>query len=105
MGPWSNSIKNPALVDIRDTVAALKKAGRTLDELLHQTRRPLQSGASFRSIRPFSQTCVRRPLKPISRTGATNEYDYDQRRRRDLLQGLGQRSAHRVQPWLAAVRR
>jgi hypothetical protein len=32
MGLWSNSIMNPALVDIRDTVATLKKAGRTLDE-------------------------------------------------------------------------
>jgi hypothetical protein len=30
--PWSNSIMNAALVYIRDTVAALKKAGRTLDE-------------------------------------------------------------------------
>jgi hypothetical protein len=55
MGPWSNSIMNPALVDIRDTVAALKKAGRTLDKLLQQSRRPLltQSGVSFPSIRPF----------------------------------------------------
>jgi hypothetical protein len=46
---------NPALVDIRDTVAALKKAGRTLDELLQQCGRPLptQSGASFPSIRLF----------------------------------------------------
>jgi hypothetical protein len=39
----------PALVDIRDTVAALKKAGRTLDKLLQQSRRPFptQSGAGF----------------------------------------------------------
>jgi hypothetical protein len=32
-------------------------------------------------------------------------YDYDQRWHADLLQGLGQRSAHRIQPRLAVVGR
>jgi hypothetical protein len=31
-----------------------------------------------------------------------NAYDRHQGRHRNFLQGLGQRAAHRVQPWLAA---
>ena len=37
--------------------------------------------------------------------GSDHEHDHNQGRRRDLLQGLGQGPAHRVQPRLAAVGR
>src|ERR1017187_1380546 len=44
----------------------------------------------------------RRP--PPTKKEAHNEYDYDERRYTDLLQGLGDRTACGVQPRLAALR-
>ena len=56
--------------------------------------------------RPAPFTPDTRPrTSPIPRRGDDDEHDHDQGRHADLLQGLGQRAAHRVPARLAAVGR
>jgi hypothetical protein len=51
VGLRSNSIMNPALADIRYTVVALKKSGRTLDETVAAKSTAAHDGTWFSSVR------------------------------------------------------